>query len=382
MGFLIKNAKQQNRSADQAIIDIISLDSNASLVSVAGETALLQSDIFNAVRIIASDIASADYSVPGNSMIEDLLNKKANNSTTAYSFLFTLIGNTLLNGNGFALIERDKAGMVTGLRNVRSNLVTILESEDGKELGYRVLENSKTLEINSKDMIHLKYFTMDGKKGISPIYSLTPELAMQKNGTTLLVNSFKRGITTNGILRLSKGRLNNESKKEIRESFEEANSGSANSGSVMILDEGETFEQLTVDTKILDMIQNNKYSTQQISKTFGIPLNRFGMELVNSSDNQANDLYIASTLNAYARMITQELENKVGAQVEVSFARLLGVSKDTLFTKLMAEKQGEGVLTVNEVRAFYGLGQVAGGNEVFKNAASQTITSLNSGGKE
>ncbi|QQU18448.1 phage portal protein [Enterococcus casseliflavus] len=379
MGFLIKESKTQTRSAESAIIDIIALDSNASLVSVSGETALLESDIFNAVRIISSDIASADYKVVNNSKIEDILNKQANGSTTAYNFMFTLISNTLLNGNGFAEIERDKAGMVTGLRNVKSNLVTILENEDETELGYRVIGNNETRDINSKDMIHLKAFTVDGKKGISPIYSLKPELAMQKNGTNLLVNSFKRGITTNGILKLSKGRLNNESKKEIRESFEEANSGSQNSGSVMILDEGETFEQLTVDTKVLEMIQNNKYSTQQIAKVFGIPLNRFGMELVNSSDVQANDLYVSSTLNAYVNMIVQELDSKLNTEIEISFATLLGASKEALLLKLIEEKQGEGVLTVNEVRAFYGLSAIKDGDEVFKNSASQTISTLKGG---
>lgn len=379
MGFLIKESKTQTRSADQAIIDIIALDSNASLVSVSGETALLQSDIFNAVRIIASDIASADYKAEKNSKIEDILNKQANGSTTAFNFLFTLIANTLLNGNGFAEIERDKNGLVTGLRNVKSNLVTIMESEDGTELGYRVIGDNETRDINSKDIIHLKAFTVDGKKGISPIYSLKPELAMQKNGTNLLVNSFKRGITTNGILKLSKGKLNNASKKEIRESFEEANSGSQNSGSVMILDEGESFEALTADTKVLEMIQNNKYSTQQIAKVFGIPLNRFGMELVNSSDVQANDLYVSSTLNAYVNMIVQELDSKLNTEIEISFATLLGASKSALLLKLIEEKQGEGVLTVNEVRKFYGLSPIKDGDEVFKNSASQTISTLKGG---
>lgn len=379
MGFLIKESKTETRSADQAIIDIIALDSNASLVSVSGETALLQSDIFNAVRIIASDVASADYKADKNSKIEDILNKQANSSTTAFNFLFTLIANTLLNGNGFAEIERDKNGLVTGLRNVKSNLVTIMESEDGTELGYRVIGDNETRDINSKDMIHLKAFSLDGKKGISPIYSLKPELAMQKNGTNLLVNSFKRGITTNGILKLSKGKLNNASKKEIRESFEEANSGSQNSGSVMILDEGESFEALTADTKVLEMIQNNKYSTQQIAKVFGIPLNRFGMELVNSSDVESNDLYVSSTLNAYVNMIVQELDSKLNTEIEISFATLLGASKEALLLKLIEEKQGEGVLTVNEVRKFYGLSPIKDGDEVFKNSASQTISTLKGG---
>ncbi len=386
MGFLINEAtyKRSTSNSDKVInniIDIIALNDNNAILNVNANTALLQSDIFTAVRIISSDIASATYKVNGNEMLEDLFNKKANASTPSHAFLFSLIANTLLNGNGYALIERDKNGLVTGLRNVKSGLVTVLESDDGKKLGYKVLMDNETLTIDSTDMIHIKTFTVDGKIGISPIYSLKPELAMQKNGVSLMVNTFKKGIATSGILTLKKGNLNNESKKSIRESFEEANSGAQNSGSVMVLGENEEFKQLAVDTKVLDMIQNNKYSTQQIAKGFGIPLSRFGQELVNSSDVDANDIYITSTLNAYKIILLQEFCNKLNIDLTIEFDVLQARDKEALFYKFMSDKQGEGILTVNEVRSFYGFSDVEGGDKVYKNSANQTLANLEKGVK-
>lgn len=95
MGFFIRDSVNA-RSADSAvtsIIDIIALSDSNALSDFGGEVALLQSDIFTAVRIIASDLASADYGVKDNAIVEDLLTAKANNSTTAYSFMFALMSN-------------------------------------------------------------------------------------------------------------------------------------------------------------------------------------------------------------------------------------------------------------------------------------------------
>ncbi|MHC5226906.1 phage portal protein [Enterococcus sp. LJL99] len=383
MGFFIKESHYQ-RSADKAIgsiIDLIALNDNGAIIDIGAETALLQSDIFTAIRIIAGDIATADYTTSNDALVEDLFTKKANSSTTSYTFLFTLIANTLLTGQGFALIERDKEKGITGLRNIKSSKVTVLESEDEKELGYKILDSKFSGEYSEKDIIHLKAFSTDGKLGVSPISALKPEIAMQKNGVSLLVNSFKKGISTSGILKLAKGNLNNESKKTIRESFEEANSGSSNSGSVMVLGEGEEFKQLEVDTKVLDMIQNNKYSTQQIAKTFGIPLSRFGQELVNSKDTDANDIYIASTLNTYKTMMKQECDDKLDTDLSIEFSTLTGQAKQTLLSKLIQDKQGEGVLMINEVRDFYGVDALPAeiGDIIFKNSASKDINELKGG---
>lgn len=375
MGIFLHEADWSQRSSDKAvsdIVDIISLSDNSIISNYTGELALLQSDIFTATRIIAGDIAAASYRVSDNDHISDLLNKRANESATAYNFLFALIANTLLNNQGFALIERDDQGFVTGLRNIKTSQVTVLEGEDGKGLGYKVLIKDKNgsqtdQEIAYEDMIHLKAFSTDGKVGLSPLYSLSPEISMLKNGNNLLASFFKKGINLTGILSVDKASLNNASKKSIRESFEEANSGANNAGSVMILGAGETFKEIEFNTKVLDMIQNNKYSTQQIAKTYGIPLSRFGQELVNSSDSEANDIYITSTLNAYSQMLSQEFE-KLGTTVTPDFSVLKGVDAQTLKTEMIKRNSGDGILTINEVREFYGMGSVEGGDEIYKSS--------------
>lgn len=372
MGLLLSKAEYRSQDKDVAsAIDIISLNDTGILSDFVGETALLQSDVFTAVRIIAGDLASAKYKVDNNAFVADLLNKKANSATTSTNFLFVLIANMILNGNGFAHIERDKAGKVTGLRNLKSSQVTILESDDGRELGYRVMFADETREVDYQDMIHLKTFTVDGKVGISPLYSLKPELSMLKNGNGLLAGFFKRGVNVGGILKLADSTLNNKQKKEIRQQFEEANAGASNAGSVLVLDSTQDYKQIEVNTKILEMIQNNQYSTSQIAKVFGIPLSKFGMELTNSSDSDQNDVYISSALNQYVKALEQEF-TKLHVDVEIDFSDLRDQSPNRLLIRAVEKNGGSGVLTINELRRLYDLPSIDSdiGDQIYINSAS------------
>ncbi|MRB12804.1 phage portal protein, partial [Bacillus thuringiensis] len=95
-------------------------------------------------------------------------------------------------------------------------------------------------------------------------------------------------------------------------------SGTQNANSVLVLDNSQEYETFTVNTDLLKLIQSNTFSTKQIAKVFGIPLNRFGMELVNSQDGIQNSLYLASTLSGYARMIVDELNAKLGLNCEMN----------------------------------------------------------------
>ncbi len=62
-----------------------------------------------------------------------------------------------------------------------------------------------------------------------------------------------------------------------------------------------------------------KFSTQQIAKVLGIPVSRFGQELVNSSDTGQNDIYIASTIAMYESSICDEIKPKIRGRVGVRF---------------------------------------------------------------
>lgn len=346
MGIFMRTEQRSISNIAQAI-DYISMSDVSTLASVQGETALLQSDIFTAVRIIASDIASSEIvlSKGEDDEVLRMLNNKPNDHMTAFSFKYAMIANLLLTGNAYALVNGDQ------LTFLKPSQVTVQEDEEKEEIFYSVmLQNTKTILCNENEIIHFKAMTTNGKKGISPLYSLKPELNMLKNGNHLLASFFKKGVQAGGVI---------------------------------VLDETQEFKRIEIDTKVLEMIQNNVYSTKQIAKTFGIPLSRFGMEMVNTSETEANDAYISSTLNGYKKMMCQELDWKLGIfegeqfiLFDMDFSTLQGRDRNTMFTKMIEKNNGEGVLTINEVRKFYGKEPVQGGDEIYKNSASIPIEKL------
>lgn len=384
MGFFTIEKRSQKQSIVSEIVDLIALNDSGVMSEVSGKSALLNSDIFTGVSILARDIASAEFKTDDN-YIYNLLNRRNTKTTSfnAQSLWISLISNALLNNNSYAQIVRNN-NLIEEIRFLNTSQVTVLESANGEKLGYKVMQkNGKTIELNDDEMIHLKALSIDGKVGISPLYSLKPEISMLKNGNSLLNSFFKKGISTSGILKLSNGSaLDADSKKKIREAFEQANSGSQNSGSVMVLDSTQEFKPFEVSYEILKMIQSNTYSTKQIAKTLGIPLSRFGMELVNSKDSDANDIYITSTLHSWSVQIQQELFNKLGVEVILDFSYLKGADKDTLLTELVRKNGGSGLLTINEARKALGLDATKDGEQIYVNSASVPLNSLTTGGVE
>lgn len=379
MGFFNIETRSVKQSYVSDVIDLIAINDNSTLTTVEGKSALTNSDIYTGISILAKDISSAEFKT-SNAHIYDLLNKQ-NTKTASFnsqSLWMGLIANALLSNNGYAQIVKN-GDFIEEIRLLKTSQVTVLENDDQTILGYKVLTaDNKTIELSSDEMIHIKPLSIDGKVGISPLFSLKSETSMINNGNKLLNSFFKKGISTSGILKLSKGaQLNSNAKKEIRRQFEEANSGAQNSGSVMILDDTQDFKPFEVSYEILKMIQSNTYSTKQIAKALGIPLSRFGQELVNSSDTDANDIYITSTLHSWAIQIQQELFNKLNEEVEVDFSYLRGYDKQTLLVKSIEKNNADGLLTINELRAFYNLPTIENGDELYKNSASLPLELLN-----
>ena len=192
---------------------------------------------------------------------------------------------------------------------------------------------------------------------------------MQTNGTKILNKFFSNGVFGGGILKLKGGAVDQAAKVKIRQEFEKANAGTTNSNGVLVLDETQEFQEYKMNTDILKMIQANKFSTQQISKVLGIPLNRFGMELVNSTDSGQNDIYIASTIAQYETTICDEIAIKTGNQLELDLSSLLNDTIDDRRKRLFEGKGNKEVLkaiTTNEVRDYYGYDAVEEGTELMQ----------------
>lgn len=364
--------------AEKNFIDYIESGMD-NLGYLTGERALQNSDVFTGVNIIGGDIGKSLFrKVPdehADQSFLQLINKRPHEKQSHYTFMYATVAQLILYGNSYAIIHREQENdynsPIKSLEFVTADQVNLIQDMTTGEWRYDVTLDygNHMLRCEPRDILHFRISVVDGFIGRSPLLSLRDEIGMQTNGNKILSKFFANGVFGGGILKLKKGYVDNATKKKIREDFERANGGSTNSNGVIVLDEATDFTEYKMNTDILKLIQSNKFSTQQIAKVLGIPLNRFGMELVNSTDSGQNDIYIASTISQYESAICDEIAIKTGNVLEMDFSSLMNDTLDDRRKQLFSGKASKELLSTikeNEVRAYYGYEPLEDGETTVK----------------
>ena len=361
---------------EQQFIDYINTGTVYS-TNFTGLKALTNSDIYTGVNIIAGDIAQSPFKPVNNSSIDDnlltLLNKEPKTNQSHYTMMYAVVSNLILTGNAYVLIHRNNDNSVKEFEFIETQQVNVIRDLATGEYRYEVNMPYGNIMYKCKpnDILHFKLSTTDGWLGRSPLLSLNEEISLQTNGLKVLNNFFSKGVFSGGILKLLNGTVNNQTKAKIREDFEKVNGA----GGTIVLDETQEFNENKINTEVLKLIQANKFSTQQIAKVLGIPINRFGQELVNSSDTSQNDIYIASTIAMYESSICDEINLKLGVELELDLSKL---RQDTTEDRLRRIAEGRvksefaQALTVNDAREYLGFTEIDGGDALLGQTPEST----------
>lgn len=290
---------------DTAFLDaVVSMSSNDSSVFV-GAGALRNSDVFAAINIIANDLASNRILVPKSSVLETRLNDKPNENMSGRDFKFALAAQMLLSGNSFALITDN------GFQFVPNSQMTVQQDDVTGQLTYIYTPNGQRgRQIAPDSILHFKCFTQDGAVGISPLYALQDEVALQAKGNSLLRGFFDS--PSRNVLQVHKTDLSSDAKANIRNKFEQANKGAL---STIILDDSMSLQGLTIDTGLLKAISTNQFSTTKVASAFGLPQSMLNVEEVHSSAAQVAAQYYQHSIYRYMDCFTSELSFKLGKQV-------------------------------------------------------------------
>ena len=361
---------------EQQLIDYINTGTVYS-TNFTGLKALTNSDIYTGVNIIAGDIAQSPFKPVNNSIIDDnlltLLNKEPKTNQSHYTMMYAVVSNLILTGNAYVLIHRNNDGSVKELEFIETQQVNVIRDLATGEYRYEVNMPYGNIMYKCKpnDILHFKLSTTDGWLGRSPLLSLNEEISLQTNGLKVLNNFFSKGVFSGGILKLLNGTVNNQTKAKIREDFEKVNGA----GGTIVLDETQEFNENKINTEVLKLIQANKFSTQQIAKVLGIPINRFGQELVNSSDTGQNDIYIASTIAMYESSICDEINLKLGVELELDLSKLRQDTKEDRLRRIAEGKvksEFAQALTVNDAREYLGFTEIESGEQLLGQMKNNT----------
>lgn len=362
MGLFINNG---DPVTEQQVIDYINTGT-VYTTNFTGLKALTNSDIYTGVNIIAGDIAQSPFKPVETTTIDEsllhILNKEPKENQSHYTMMYAVVSNLILTGNAYVLIHRNNDDSVKELEFVETQQVNVIRDLVTGLYRYEVNMPYGNImyKCDPRDILHFKLSTTDGWLGRSPLLSLNEEISLQTNGLKVLNNFFSKGVFSGGILKLLNGTVNNSAKKQIRDDFEAVNGN----GGVVVIDDSQEFTDSKINTEVLKLIQANKFSTQQIAKVLGIPVSRFGQELVNSSDTGQNDIYIASTIAMYESSICDEINLKLGVELELDLSKLRQDTKEDRLRRIAegrVKSEFAQALTVNDARGYLGFTEIEGG---------------------
>ena len=288
-------------------------------------TAMQTTAVYACVRILAESIASLplhlyEYNGQGQKKIPEhplyfLLHNSPNPEMTSFIFRETAMIHLLLFGNFFSQILRDGMGRVIALYPLLPNHMSVDRDENG-EIVYTYtpvndatpkIKSERQIKLSRQDVLHIPGLGFDGLIGYSPI-------AMAKNaiGMTLACEDygsafFANGARPGGVLK-HPGVLKDPSK--LRDSWQAVYGGTANTGKVVVLEEGLEYQQITIAPEEAQFLETRKFQIDEIARLFRVPPHMIG-DLEKSSFNnieQQSLEYVKYTLNPWVVRWEQSLQ--------------------------------------------------------------------------
>ena len=246
--------------------------------SVTAKTAIQMSTVYACVRVIAETIASLPlhvYQADGQGSKKALehplyriLHDEPNTEMTSFVLRETMLGHLLLWGNSYCQIVRSGRGHILGLYPLLPDQMTVDRDSNGKLTYDYSTRDGKVVRLRPEDVLHIPGLGFDGVMGYSPI-------ALEKNAIGLGLAAeeygskfFSNGATPSGVLTHPN---TVKDPKRLRESWNAAYGGSANSGKVAILEEGMQFARISMPNNEAQFLETRKFQVSEICRIYRVP---------------------------------------------------------------------------------------------------------------
>lgn len=336
--------------------------------------ALTLSAVYRCVTVISDGVASLPvklYRVDGdgyeyemNDGLSYLLSKKPSEKMNAFTFYKLIVKDILMNGNAYALIDRDGKGDVKALRYVQAGLVSPIDM--GDRIQYQVTGMNKL--VNQKDILHFMNYSDSGVYGISVLTYARRTLAIADGGEKSAENFYKSGGCTSGFLKFD-GPSTGKQRDEILSAWNQA-TGGPNSGpnGIAVLPSNITYQQLSINPADAQLLESREFSVIEICRYFGVsPTKCFDLSHASYNNSEMAELaFLNDTLRPLMSKIEMELETKLfpgSTRYDVRFDvnELLRTDKKSQgewFNKMF----NLGVMSPNDIRKELNMTPVDGGD--------------------
>lgn len=252
---------------------------------VTCDSSMRVSAVYACVRVIAESVASLPLRVyerlPGNGKaiarglnLYRLLHDQPNDWQTSFEFREMMQGHLCLRGNAYAQIVMGGMGEPVALIPLHPDRMKVERLVNGRLRYSYTPEGETTATPYTQDEIfHLRGLAFDGILGISPIRAAAEAVGLTMATEQFGAAFFGRAARPSGVIQ-TPNKLSEPAYKNMQATWE----GFSKSGShkPAILEQGATWQQLSVNNDESQFLETRKYQVGEIARLFRVPPHLIG----------------------------------------------------------------------------------------------------------
>ena len=361
---------------------LIGGDSSAGQ-AVNARTAMQLATVWACIRLISETIAPLPIIVYERNKNDDgrkvaryyplytILHDSPNANMTAVEFWEAVIAQLCLAGNAFCL-KTISAGKLIALDPLRPDWMEPKRQKDGSIL-FCYSDPKGYVEFTEDRIWHVKGFGVDGLIGLAPISYARNCLGSAMAADNASGKVFANGMRAGGALTMA-GVLNPDQRKQVREGLAADLVGTANTGKLMVLEGGSTYQPLSINPDDAQMLETRSFNIEEMCRWFQVPPAMIGHGGAVSNWGTGREQimlgFLTFTLRPYLTRIEQGIKKSLIPATERGryFAEfsLEGLLRADSAARaaFYASAVQNGWMTRNEVRSLENLPPVDGGDEL------------------
>lgn len=363
---------------------------NASDAIYSQDTVLAYHAVYACITLIANDIGKLRHklveqdpktriwSETTNSAFSPVL-RRPNNYQNHIQFKEWWITSKLINGNAYALKQRDGRGVVTALYLLDPLRVKPLVTPTAEVYYELKSDNMAGLEaenvvVPASEIIHDRMNCLfHPLLGVGPIFACG---AAASQGLRIIEdqNSFFANHAHPGGMLLAPGAISQDTAERLKTYWNENFAGD-NAGKIAALGDGLKYEPMRMTAADAQLIDQLKWTAEIVCSAFHVPPFKIGLGIMPTYQNAEvlNQIYYADCLQSLIEQFEACMDEGIGLDtptagrqmgVELDLSGLLRMDQATQIKTLTEGVKG-GLWTPNEARSQVDAAPLAGGDTVY-----------------
>lgn len=311
--------------------------------------------------------------VASNHPLYAILHETPNEEQTAYDFWEFQQAGIELYGNGFAEIKRSADGSrVVALEAIKPNEMAVRRGRTG-QLEYEWMTRGTRTIASANEVLHLRGFGGDPLGGVSTLRACAGAFGGAVATDRTARSMFAKGMYPSGMLSTDKP-LTGEQRAKLEQLLQERFIGAVNAGRPLLLDNGLTWNALTISPEDAQMLETRRFGVEEICRIFGVPPHMIGHSEKSTSWGTGLEQqtlgFVKFSLTKRLERIEQRLMKQLlsfrdraeGITIEFNVEGLLrgdSAARAGFYHRMWAM----GAMTTNEIRRLENMPPVPGGDE-------------------